>query len=211
LGSLLTAASFLKLGHAAYLGKRNAATENVREASPVMLLPMIVIAGLCVLFGVWNALPLDNLIQPILPAYLLEGAAHHTFAGWPSSMMLIAFTMIVLAVAVINHLVGAKRAGSGLGAADHIHYAPVLATIYDKAEKRWFDPYNIGLKIVDVASWILWGVDRFIDWIYSGLSVGVALVLGYAIRLAHTGQYAMYVIWALMGAVLVVALMTGAL
>ena len=209
LGSFLTAASFLKLGHAAYLGKRNPSNEAVREAPLPMLIPMIVIASLCILFGVWNALPLDNLIQPILPAHLLEG--HHTFAGWPSSVMLVAFTVIVLGLALANHLVGVKRAGSGLGASDHIHHAPLLATIYEKAERRWFDPYNIGLAIVDAASWFLWGVDRFIDWIYSGLSVGVALVLGLMIRLAHTGQYAMYVIWSLVGAAVIVALMTGVL
>ena len=209
LGSLLTAASFLKLGHAAYLGKRDAAHSGVREAPLAMLVPMMVIAGGCVLFGLWNALPLNYLIQPILPAYLLEG--HHTFAGWPSSVMLVGFTVLVLGLALVNHLVGVKRAGSGLGAADHIHHAPILATIYDKAEKRWFDPYNIGLKIVDVAAWILWGVDRFIDWIYNGLAVAIASGLGQGIRLAHTGQYAMYVIWSLVGAALVVAFVMGVL
>jgi NADH:ubiquinone oxidoreductase subunit 5 (subunit L)/multisubunit Na+/H+ antiporter MnhA subunit len=208
LGSFLTAASFLKLGHSAFLGKRNAAHSGVREAPLSMLLPMIVIAGGCVLFGLWNALPLNYLIQPILGEHRLEG---HTFAGWPASIMLIAATVAVLGLALVNHLVGAKRAGSGLGAADHIHHAPVLATIYDKAENRWFDPYDIGLKIVNVASWILWGLDRFIDWIYNGLSTTVALLLGQGIRLVHTGQYAMYVIWSLVGAALVVALVMGIL
>ncbi len=109
LGSFLTAASFLKLGHAAYLGKRQPANDKVCEVPLSMLVPMIVIAGLCILFGVWNALPLDNLIQPILPAQMLEG--RHTFAGWPASLMLVGFTVAVLALALVNHLVGAKRPG----------------------------------------------------------------------------------------------------
>jgi len=54
LGTFLTAASFLKLGHAAFLGKRSEQNENVREAKPAMLVPMMVIAAVCVVFGVWN-------------------------------------------------------------------------------------------------------------------------------------------------------------
>src|SRR5208282_164932 len=57
LGSVFTAASFLKLGHAAFFGKR-ADTPAIREAPLPMLIPMIVLAGLCVLFGVGNSLPL---------------------------------------------------------------------------------------------------------------------------------------------------------
>ena len=101
-----------------------------------------------------------------------------------------------------------KKSGSGLGAADHIHYAPVLHGIYDKAEKRWFDPYNIGMKIVDVAALILWGIDRFIDWLQESLTVGIVKALGWFIRAAHTGSYALYVMWAVGGAVAVIVLLT---
>ena len=85
LGSFLTAASFLKLGHSAYLGKASAEIKQVKEAPLAMLVPMLVIAGLCVVFGIWNYLPLQKLIQPILG----ERLAGHDFSGWPHSVKLI--------------------------------------------------------------------------------------------------------------------------
>ena len=62
-GSFFTAASFLKLGHAAFLDKPRSDQSKVREAPWPMLLPMIVIAAFCVLFGVYNQLPLKLFIQ----------------------------------------------------------------------------------------------------------------------------------------------------
>jgi NADH-quinone oxidoreductase subunit L len=45
LGSFFTAASFLKLGHAAYFGKRDESLAGVKRAPFLMVLPMVVIAG----------------------------------------------------------------------------------------------------------------------------------------------------------------------
>ena len=200
LGTALTAASFLKLGHAAFLGKRNPEHDGVKEAPLSMLVPMIVIAAGCLLFGLYNALPLRGLIQPSVSAEWLKG---HDFAGFHFETFLVAMTIVALSLAVLNHLLGAKKTGSGLHAVDHIHHAPVLATIYDKAEKRWFDPYDIGLAGVSVVSRLGWWADRFIDWLYDGLAVGVTYLLAGIVRLLHTGSYALYVLWALAGAMAV--------
>ncbi|MCX5681372.1 MAG: NADH-quinone oxidoreductase subunit L, partial [Candidatus Omnitrophica bacterium] len=162
-GSFFTAASFLKLGHAAFLGKVSEENKNVKEAPLAILFPMIIIASMCVLFGVYNYLPLSQLIQPILGEHRLEG---HNFWGLPTNMMLIIVTLVVLAAAVINHIWGVKKAGSGLKAADHIHYAPGLHNIYDRAEKRFFDPYDMGLKFMAVVSKVGSGCDQAINWIY---------------------------------------------
>jgi NADH-quinone oxidoreductase subunit L len=200
-GSFFTAASFLKLGHSAFLGKRSSENDKVKEAPAVMLVPMIVIAALCVLFGLYNQLPLRHLIEPVLGPERLEG---HTFGGLPKNWMLVGVTMVVLAGALINHLAGARRAGNGLGAVDHIHHAPGLATIYDKAEKRWFDPYNLGLKVVGPLAKLLWGIDRVIDWIYDGFTVSLTTGLGRLISWLHNGSFATYLMWALGGAILIV-------
>ncbi len=200
LGSFFTAASFLKLGHAAFLGKRAPENDKVTEAPFAMLIPMITIAGFCVLFGVYNALPLRHLIQPILGQERLEG---HDFAGMPKSLMLIVITIIVIVAAIVNHLIGVKKAGSGIGAADHIHYAPVLKPIYDKAEKRWFDPYNFGLNLVDVFSRIGYWLDRVMDWIYDVFTVTITSVSSHFLSRLHNGSYATYLIWSLLGILLV--------
>ena len=192
LGSFLTAASFLKLGHAAFLGKGERKAE-VKEAPLRMLIPMIVIAFMCILFGLWNALPLNSLIQPILGARL-EG---HNFAGLPSSAMLVIITVVVLALAFLNHIYGVKRSGKAIKATDHIRYAPILGSIYDRAEKRFFDPYNIGLKIVDMFSKIAFGFDRAIDWVYNSFIVTLTNGTSGVIRKLHTGSYKAYIVWSI--------------
>jgi NADH-quinone oxidoreductase subunit L len=80
IGAIFTFASFLKLGHATYLGKRNPETPNQKAKDPdwAMAVPMIVIAAGCVLFGVYAKLPLKNFIQPIVQERMAEEALLHS-------------------------------------------------------------------------------------------------------------------------------------
>ena len=64
-GSFFTAASFLKLGHSAFLGKTNQPGENIKEASWPMLIPMIVIASICIIFGLFNRFAIGTFIEPV--------------------------------------------------------------------------------------------------------------------------------------------------
>jgi NADH-quinone oxidoreductase subunit L len=201
LGSFLTAASFLKLGHAAYFGKVSEEHKDVKEAPAVMLVPMITIAAFCVLFGVYNALPLRHLIQPILGAARLEG---HDFSGFPHSVFLVGMTFVSLLAAYLNHVWGVRRTGTGLGAVDHIHHAPGLSQIYDKAERRFFDPYDIGVKIVNVYANIAFSLDRGIDWLYNVFTVKLTYAFTNGIRELHNGSYSTYILWSLTGIVAVV-------
>ena len=197
LGTFFTAASFLKLGHAAFLGKLNESNRNVKEVSLAMLIPMIVIASICVLFGLRHQLPID-LFKPVVGEERLAG---HEFIA---NTMLIAVSVVVLVGALLHHLIAAKIMGGGYKASEHIRHAPLLEGIYNGAEKRYFDPYDIGLKIVQGISKLGWWIDRGIDWLYDGLSVRLAFGLSSGIKLAHTGSYSMYVIWSLLGVLLVV-------
>lgn len=207
-GSFLTAASFLKLGHAAFLGKLNEDNAKVKEAPLQMLIPMIILAAICIIFGLFNFIPLKFFIQPVLGAQRLEG---HNFAGFHINILLGAITIAVLIAALLNHLYGARKTGSGLKAADHIHYAPVLGWIYDKAERGFLDPYNIGLGVVKVFTYICWYFDRAIDWVYDNFTVKLALAFSSGIRRLHNGNYSFYVIWSLAGlaAVIIFLLRSG--
>lgn len=201
IGSFLTAASFLKLGHSAFLGPLSEENKNVKETSFLMLVPMILIAGGCILFGVRNSIPLRVFIQPILGSHRLEG---HDFTGMPGNIKLIVITVVVLVAAFLNHLFGVKSKGSGLKAADHIRYAPVLSDVYNKAEKRFFDPYEIGLKAVGLIAGISWAIDRGIDWVYDRLIVSVTEFFTAQIKKVHNGNYSTYLAWSLVGMVFVV-------
>jgi NADH-quinone oxidoreductase subunit L len=199
-GAFLTAASFLKLGHAAFLGKPSKDISNVKEASWSMLVPMIVIASGCILFGIYNPLPLKNLIQPILGARL-EG---HNFSGLPHNWMLVYISLGVLLLAFLNHLYGVKRTQKGIGAVDHIHYAPGLLQIYSMAEKRYFDPYDIGMFFVNIFAKAFWAIDRAIDWFYDTFCVWVATSLSTILKKLYSGNYSASVSWSLLGILIII-------
>lgn len=201
LGAVLTAASFLKLGHAAFFGKETVETKKATEANWSMILPMVVLAAACVLFGVAFNLPLANLIKPALASSLKDGLKEVHFAysiGW-----LLWVTVGILTLAILNHIFGVKRTGKGLGASEHIHHAPGLHQVYDMAENRVFDPYVQGRK---VGGWVAQGlflVDRGVDWVYQGFVPAVAGAVS-SIRRVHNGRYANYLAWALGGLLIIV-------
>jgi NADH-quinone oxidoreductase subunit L len=198
-GSLLTAASFLKLGHSAFLGKISDENKNVKEAPWPMLIPMIAIAGVCVFFGLFNSVPLSNFIVPVIG----ERAAGHIFSGFPANMILIAATCLVLIAAFLNHLFGVKRTGGGIGAADHIHHAPVLSSVYDQAEKNG-DPYDIGFSFATIVAKALWGIDRATDWVYNDLSVKSSYLFANILCVIHDGNYSSYLLWSILGTAVVI-------
>ena len=200
LGSFLTAASFLKLGHAVFCGEKGDFPNTVKEAPFSMLFPMIVIAGGCVLFGIANPLPINYLIVPIIGA---QQAAGHHLSGMPGNTFLVIMSFTALVAAYINHIYGVAKTGRGAGASDHIHYSPLFEPIYDKAEKRMFDPYDLGMALVRALAGVAWKLDRAIDWLYNTLAVGMANYLSLAVRRAHSGEYSTYIVWTVLGAVLI--------
>ena len=208
IGSFFTAASFLKLGHAAFLGKLDRTNSRVKEAPVAMLIPMIIIAGACILFGVYNALPLKFLIQPILGPERLEG---HSYAGFPANTTLVIISAIVLIGALLNHIYGVKRTGKGISAVDHIHYAPVLRWLYAKAQKGYFDPYNIGIGIINVFSKIANWFDKAIDWVYNSLIVTITYQTAAAIKRLHSGSYKLYILWSVGAAALIIIFLIRAI
>lgn len=206
LGAFFTAASFLKLGHSAFLGKPAKTADRVKEVPWPMLAPMIIIAAGCILFGVYNPLPINGLIQPVLGARL----GGNDFAGLPQNWTLVGISVIILLLALLNHLYGVRKTNSGLGAVDHIHYAPGLSTIYGWAELRYFDPYDIGMLGVRGISRLFWRIDRGIDWIYNGFSVGVVRSLSSLLEKANTGSHSAYITWSLAGmAVIIIMIFAG--
>jgi formate hydrogenlyase subunit 3/multisubunit Na+/H+ antiporter MnhD subunit len=204
LGTALTAASFLKLGHAAFLGKRQESMANVKEAPIGMTLPMLVLAGFCMLFGLYNTLPIDGILVLALPMHEIAARAgsigEHAFSGLlPHDWTLAGLACTALALAFLNHLWGVKRSGSGLGAVDHIHHAPVLRTVYVQAEAGRLDPYRWGMGMVQAVAYIGNAVDWINDQVFESLAVGITALFSWSFRKINTGSYALYVLWSLAG------------
>jgi formate hydrogenlyase subunit 3/multisubunit Na+/H+ antiporter MnhD subunit len=203
LGSFFTAASFLKLGHAAFFGREQQDHSKVKEAPVRMLIPMAIIAALCILFGLYRPLPLDTLIVPGVEASI---HTEESFSGFPANTTLVLLSIIVLAAAILNHWYGARRTKSGAGALDHIHYAPGLGAIYGLAEKGYLDPYFLLSWPVKGIAIALSALDKAIDWLYETLSVKLGHLSSAGLRVLHNGVTRRYVLWSLAGAILVFVL-----
>jgi formate hydrogenlyase subunit 3/multisubunit Na+/H+ antiporter MnhD subunit len=65
-GSTLTLASFVKVLHSVFLGRRPERFERVKEVDFSMQLPMVFLAILCVLFGIFAAYPLEKFVIPVV-------------------------------------------------------------------------------------------------------------------------------------------------
>lgn len=191
-GSFFTAASFLKLGHAVYIGKRNPAHEGVKEAPVPMLIAMITIALGCVVFGFFHALPLGKLIWPIVA----RGGAHEAA---PENHLLVLISVIFLIGAVVNHVLSVRAVKVAHKASDLFHHAPILRGIYSLAEQHRLDPYEISLQIAERIAFLLYLFDRFIDWIYERFIVWVAFLFSRLLRRLHRGNVADYLGWSLLG------------
>jgi len=202
LGAFMTAASFLKMGHAAFFGPLKYPQEEQeiapREVLPSMYAPMLILAATCLLFGVANFLPL-SVIQGVMGDFM-EG---HNYSGWPHSLTLVLISLAVLLLAVGNHIFGVKKTGAGVGAVDHIHYAPGLHQAYNAAEKRYFDPYEWLMVLIKGYAWLCYGIDRAIDWIYNVLSVKLMQGAAAGLSAINNGRSSRYMVWAFTGMVFV--------
>ena len=207
IGSFLTLASFLKLGHSVYFGDRPENLKETKEAPFSMLLPMLTLAGICLAFGFGAELPLNWLIVPSLAGMSIPNP---TMSGFHLDKLYFVSVIVILA-AVINHLIGlAAGGGKADKASDHIHYAPVLKETYALAERRAFDIYELGMdKAVPFVSRLLFKADRFFDWAIDALPSGVAGFLGGSVNRFHNGSYPLYMALTLIGAVVYILLAGG--
>jgi NADH-quinone oxidoreductase subunit L len=207
IGSFLTLASFLKLGHSVYFGARPENLKEVKEAPVSMLLPMLALAGICVAFGFGAKFPLDAFIGPVLGTFNLQHGILHGFH--PDKLYFV--SVIVILAAVINHMLGlAAGGGRPDKASDHIHYAPVLKEAYALAERRAFDIYELAMdKVVPPVSYALFKADRFFDWVIDTMPSGVTGFLGGTASRFHNGSYPLYMALTLAGAVIYILFVVG--
>jgi len=172
-GSALTLASFMKLIHAAFLGTEGA-HKKVNEVHWTMWLPIMVLATLCAIFGVFaRQIPLNKFIFPAvgIPEFIGFWAS-----SWATVLILAGIAVgLVIYVAgnlkgVIredNHYIGGEPLAeeerlSGVDFYNAIKELPVLSFIYKKAEKNFFDIYEQGKNIV-------FAIGGFFQYLHNGV------------------------------------------
>jgi NADH-quinone oxidoreductase subunit L len=205
LGAIFTFASFLKAGHSVFFGERTREVPKVRESQPAIVIPILVLAGLCILFGVYNKLPLTRFITPIVEPHA-EAGAHLDFASHALDIFnyvaLISIACLVLAFLI--HRAGFRKMGrKAYLSSAVIHDLPGFHQAYDLAERRVFDPYEQGVKVLQGLSTVLYkAVDRPIDFVFEKVVTVTGEKFTGILKKAHNGHYANYLAWCLAGLII---------
>jgi NADH-quinone oxidoreductase subunit L len=201
-GAILTFASFLKAGHSVFLGPRGQDVPAVKESESPVFIPILTLAGLCILFGVYNKLPLKGFIEPILEGHV-EAGQHLDFSSHALALFnpVALISVGCLVIAFLLHFYGWKKAGQkAYLASEPVHKFPVVKQIYDLAEKRIFDIYEQGVRFLRWLSGVLFKlVDRPIDAVYEKGVTAVGRAFTSLLSAAHTGHYANYLAWSVGG------------
>jgi formate hydrogenlyase subunit 3/multisubunit Na+/H+ antiporter MnhD subunit len=195
-GSALTLASFVKLIHSIFLSRLPGELKNVKEASLAMTIPMIVLAALCVFFGVFYLVPLKLFIFPALniePGTAIFGTWDSTLA---TALLVLGIVLggIVLIVAELSRKVrvvptwtcGEVQENEQMIIPGTHFYKTVssmggLKQLYSGQEKSYFDLYDqssrLGLAVTGFLRWLHCGIlPVYLTWVTLGLLI-VLLVL----------------------------------
>ena len=189
-GSALTLASFVKLIHSIFLSRLPDELKEVKEVSPAMWVPMVVLSFLCVFFGIFYHVPLKLFIYPAL-----NTPDNAIFGTWQSGLATIlivigiALGLLVLLVGLLARkvrIVPTWTCGEVLSNEQMIvpgthFYKTVsemggLKQLYTGQEKGYFDTYNeggkLGLALTEFLRWLHTGVlPTYLTWVTLGLLV----------------------------------------
>lgn len=195
LGSALTLASFVKFMHAVYLGQASKMTAHAKEVHWTMWLPPAILAGFCVLFGIFAySIPLPLLVLPSVKGLIYAGSWDPFLA---TCLLAAAFLMGLFIywlgkeknttsrpAYIGGELMDAEEVKvSGAGFYDTIKEYGPLGLMFKYAEEKLFDIYELGKKLVGFLFEIL-------DILHNGLLhtymawmfLGFALILFLLIR-----------------------------
>ena len=198
-GSALTLASFVKLIHSMFLSRLPDKLKGVREVAPVQTIPMVVLALLCVLFGVFYKVPLNMFIYPALNALGIgtEGAIFGTWQSGLATILIIAGIGIGVLIWVIGKFsknvrivptwtCGEVQSNEEMRIPGTHFYKTVsrmggLKQLYKSQEKGYFDVYDqggrCGLALTAFLQWLHSGVlPMYLTWVTLGLLVVLFVV-----------------------------------
>jgi NADH:ubiquinone oxidoreductase subunit 5 (subunit L)/multisubunit Na+/H+ antiporter MnhA subunit len=186
-GSALTLASFMKFLHSVFLGRRPKKYDGVKEAPFNQWLATGLLAALCVGFGIFaREIPLRYLVNPVVEGSGLSKVPLLGFYNPQVVVLLFAIPFILglllfLAIRKVrldNIYLGGQSPAEhfrviGTEFFNEIRSLKPLKSIYDWAEKKYFDVYDLGSRAtLGIAGWL---------------------------QKAHPGQLQLYVLYILFG------------
>jgi len=194
-GSALTLASFVKVIHSLFLSRLPSELKDVKEVPVSMTIPMIVLASLCVLFGVFYHIPLKLFIYPALntPEGAIFGTWHSVLAtalivvGVLAGLLILAISSFAKKVREVpTWTCGELQENDDMIVPGTHFYKTVssmdgLKPLYTGQEKGNFDLYDqggkCGLYITGFLRWLHSGIlGQYLMWVMLGLLVIIFVV-----------------------------------
>jgi multicomponent Na+:H+ antiporter subunit A len=186
IGSAMTLASFIKFIGGIFLG-RNEKFKEIKEVHLTLWIPMLLIAVLCVLFGVFStSYVIPNLFEGISGKFEYLGIWNSTFAA----VLIVVSIILGIIIYFIGNLKNIKVRRQFIGGEvinseykyntiqfyKTLNEFKVLDFLYRKAEEKYFDIYELSKKIV------LWSSKIFQE--------------------VHSGILPLYISWLLLGSLI---------
>jgi len=194
-GSALTLASFVKIIHSIFLSRQPDDLKETKEVPSLMWLPMVILAALCILFGVYYTFPLRGFIYPGLEMFEPQ-----TISLWQSGLATVLLIIgIILALIIMFIARTAKRTRSvstwicgevqdnddiiipGTHFYKTVSSMGGLKQLYKGQEKGHFDPYDqsakCGLGLTRYLRWLHCGIlPVYLTWVTLGLLIVLFIV-----------------------------------
>ena len=217
-GSALTLASFMKLIHATFLGtshhsKLRDERVKIKEVGLSMAIPMIVLASLCAIFGIFAyTVPLRLFILNSVPGI----PPSREWLGWWQPGVATVLIIVGIIIGAIIYLlskvklfredttyIGGEEATSrmkisGVEFYDTIRDFSGLKGVYAAAEKKKLDFYNWGMSFCQGVAYILRSLDRAVNYLWEGLA-SLVVLMGMGVSRLHSGILHTYLAWCLLG------------
>jgi formate hydrogenlyase subunit 3/multisubunit Na+/H+ antiporter MnhD subunit len=192
LGSALTLASFIKFTGGIFLGRQLKAGSKIKEVSPVMWVPMLILALICLGFGVFSTkMVVPKLFMPVSGSFEYSG----TWASGTVSILVLVSMVLGLLIYLLGNIKNFRTSDSFVGGEkiqDETSFSTLefykslqefkwLDLMYRRAKDGWFDLYELSRQ--------------FISW------------LGGIFSRLHTGVLHDYVLWVFAGVVILLLLL----
>jgi len=216
-GSALTLAAFMRIMHGTFVGEpRSAAVRGKkrRGESFSMATSEIILAGLCVVFGIFaTRIPIRAFLLPALGERV-------SFAGFWSPGLATLLIVIGIVVGAIIYgvsrvrvpredmaFVGGELTTPGMRVSGGEWYDTVtehrgLKGVYARASKGTYNFYNWGAGFFKVVPYVVYTFgDRLVDYLWRGIS-SIGLGISRRMGRTHTGVLSFYILWIVIGIII---------
>jgi len=193
LGSALTLASFVKFTGGIFLGRQQKVSAKIKEVGPLMWVPMLILALLCIGFGIFaSKVVVPHIFMPVSGAFEYTGF-------WDSSLvsiMVLVSIVLGLLIYFLGNIKNVRTSDSFVGGEkmqDETSFSTLefykslqefkwLDHLYQKAKDRYFDLYELSGKLI---SWLGGIFSRlhtgilhdYTLWVFAGLVILLLLLI----------------------------------